>query len=105
MTTAPVWITADQVFDGQDLRRDVALRLEGGRVAALVPVAEAPPAGLRRVAGTLTPGFVDLQVNGGGDVLLNHLQTPAGLATMAAAHRRFGTVAILPTLKIGRAHV
>ncbi|NCO87123.1 MAG: N-acetylglucosamine-6-phosphate deacetylase [Rhodobacterales bacterium] len=98
MTTAPVWITADQVFDGQDLRRDVALRLEGGRVAALVPVAEAPPAGLRRVAGTLTPGFVDLQVNGGGDVLLNHLQTPAGLATMAAAHRRFGTVAILPTL-------
>ncbi len=97
MTETPVWIAADQVFDGQDLQRDMVLCVEGGRVAALVPVAEAP-AGLRRVAGTLAPGFVDLQVNGGGDVLLNHIQTPAGLATMAAAHRRFGTVAILPTV-------
>lgn len=97
MTQAPLWIAPDQVFDGQDLWRDMAVLVEGGQVAAMVPSAEAP-AGLRRVAGTITPGFIDLQVNGGGDVFLNLTPTPDGIATIVAAHRRFGTVAILPTV-------
>ena len=39
----------------------------------------------------LTPGFIDLQVNGGGDVLFKNVPTPEAIATIAAAHRRFGT--------------
>src|SRR5262249_203584 len=46
----------------------------------------------------LAPGFIDLQVNGGGGVLLNDQPTPDGMRTIARAHRRFGTTACLPTL-------
>ena len=51
-----------------------------------------------RLSGTVTPGFIDLQVNGGGDVLLNNDPTAGGMRAIAAAHRRFGTVGLLPTL-------
>ena len=54
--------------------------------------------GARTRPGILTPGYVDLQVNGGGGVLLNAEPTVAGMEAIAAAHRRLGTVAILPTL-------
>lgn len=97
MAEATVWITADRIFDGQDLHRGMALRIEGGITSELMPLAQAPT-GVLRLSGTLTPGFVDLQVNGGGDAFLNQTPTPDGMATIAAAHRRFGTVAILPTI-------
>jgi N-acetylglucosamine-6-phosphate deacetylase len=88
------WIRPDRLFDGAVLAAGPALCLEGGLVTA---VGDPPPQALR-LAGTLTPGFVDLQVNGGGGVLLNAAPTVEGMRAMAAAHRRFGTVAILPTL-------
>ena len=46
----------------------------------------------------LAPGFIDIQVNGGGDVLFNDAPTPDGIRAIAAAHRKFGTTALLPTL-------
>ena len=46
----------------------------------------------------LAPGFIDAQVNGGGGVLLNDEPTVDGIGRIAAAHRRFGTTALLPTL-------
>ena len=46
----------------------------------------------------LAPGFIDMQVNGGGDVLFNDDADAEGIAAIAAAHRRFGTTALLPTL-------
>jgi N-acetylglucosamine-6-phosphate deacetylase len=46
----------------------------------------------------LTPGFIDVQVNGGGDALFNDDPSPKTLAAIAAAHRRFGTTGLLPTL-------
>jgi len=48
--------------------------------------------------GTLIPGFIDLQVNGGGGVLFNTAPSVASLRSIAAAHRRFGTTGFLPTL-------
>ncbi len=48
--------------------------------------------------GALLPGFVDIQVNGGGGVLLNDRPDVDGVKAIAAAHRRFGTTALLPTL-------
>ena len=90
------WLCPERLFDGQTLRSGMALGLSGGRVATVVPAAGL--AGGRAVAGTISPGFVDLQVNGGGDVLMNTTPTSAGMAAIAAAHRRFGTVALLPTV-------
>src|SRR5262249_41668608 len=46
----------------------------------------------------LAPGFIDIQVNGGGDVLFNDEPTPEGVRAILAAHRKFGTTALLPTL-------
>ena len=48
--------------------------------------------------GILAPGFVDLQVNGGGGVMLNDDQSVEAIRTICAAHARFGSTAILPTL-------
>lgn len=90
------WLAPDALFDGERLREGLALRLEAGRVADLAPLD--PRMEARRLPGLLTPGYVDLQVNGGGGVLLNAEPTVAGMEAIAAAHRRLGTVAILPTL-------
>ncbi len=96
---APLWIAAWGVFDGARLLPDHAIRLQGGHVAELAPVSSLPPGqALTRLDGVIAPGFVDLQVNGGGGVLLNQTPTREGIATLLAAHRRFGTVAVLPTV-------
>ncbi len=93
------WLLPDAIYDGLHLRQGAALGIAGSRSLAVVDAATlASDAPLRRVPGTLTPGFLDLQVNGGGDALLNNNQSPEALRTMAAAHRRFGTVGILPTV-------
>lgn len=89
-----LWIAPDLVFDGQDILSGQAVLIRAGQIADLAPT----PATARRIKGCLTPGFVDLQVNGGGGVLLNNAPTRAGIAQIAAAHRSCGTVAIMPTL-------
>ncbi|MES1198633.1 MAG: N-acetylglucosamine-6-phosphate deacetylase [Pseudomonadota bacterium] len=48
--------------------------------------------------GILAPGFIDVQVNGGGGVLFNDSQTIDAIAKIGAAHRKFGTTGFLPTL-------
>ncbi len=48
--------------------------------------------------GLLLPGFIDLQVNGGGGVLFNDAPTVDTIRTIGATHRRFGTTGFLPTL-------
>ena len=91
-----LWLLPDAIFDGQSLRQGAALAIAGTRSLGI----DTPPPGapIRRLKGTLTPGFLDLQVNGGGDALLNNDQSAEALYRMAAAHRRFGTVGILPTV-------
>ena len=46
----------------------------------------------------MTAGFLDLQVNGGGGAFFNGAPAPDTVRSIAAAHRRFGTVGILPTV-------
>ena len=94
-------IEADHVFDGSVVRERTAVIIEGMRIVDLVPLADLP----RNIAtrklpeGTwLAPGLIDLQVNGGGDVLFNDDPSVESIRTIAAAHRKFGTTALLPTL-------
>lgn len=100
MSASPdLWLLPDALFDGTRLRTGLALGIARGRSVALTDASTLPAsAPARRIPGSLTPGFLDLQVNGGGDALLNNEQSPAALHRMAAAHRRFGTVGILPTV-------
>jgi N-acetylglucosamine-6-phosphate deacetylase len=89
------------VFDGQSWHAAAAVLIGRGRILGLGPWGEVPShwPQLRLPAGTvLAPGFIDLQVNGGGGVLLNDQPTVDGMRAIARAHRRYGTTACLPTL-------
>lgn len=90
-------LTGADVFDGESIRRNLAVVIEAGRIAALIPAAEAGP-DAERIAGLLAPAFVDLQVNGGGGRQIGGATTPEDLAQVCATHRRLGCAGILPTL-------
>jgi N-acetylglucosamine-6-phosphate deacetylase len=90
---------AARLFTGEEMRRDGVLLIEDGRVRDLI---DSPPPGVpvEHLAPDLilAPGFIDVQVNGGGGVLFNDSPDLPTLRAIAAAHRRFGTTAFLPTL-------
>jgi N-acetylglucosamine-6-phosphate deacetylase len=94
-------LIADHVFDGTVVRSAMAVVIDGAQIRALVPRNDLPasiPATTLPAGSWLAPGFIDVQVNGGGDVLFNDATTVDGIRAIAAAHRRFGTTALLPTL-------
>jgi N-acetylglucosamine-6-phosphate deacetylase len=94
-------VLADQVFDGQRWHVQAAVLVRDGRIVGLGSWGEVPPdwPQTRLPPGALlAPGFIDLQVNGGGGVLLNDQPTVDGMRAIARAHRRYGTTACLPTL-------
>ncbi|MBB3952895.1 N-acetylglucosamine-6-phosphate deacetylase [Aureimonas jatrophae] len=95
------------VFDGKATRDEVAVVVGNGLVETVRPVADLP-GDLRRVeldGGLLVPGFVDIQVNGGGGVLLNETPTVEGVRAICEAHRHFGSTALLPTVITDRPEV
>ncbi|MGV1106726.1 N-acetylglucosamine-6-phosphate deacetylase [Xanthomonas translucens] len=88
---------------GQDGFLDgVSVLLDGGRIAAVLDDGDARAAAattqLDLGGGTLLPGFIDVQVNGGGGVLFNNSTDVAALRRIGQAHRRYGTTGYLPTL-------
>jgi N-acetylglucosamine-6-phosphate deacetylase len=77
------------------------LLLSGGRIEALADAGDARCAAADIVdleGQLLLPGFIDVQVNGGGGVLFNDDPNPDSIRAIGAAHRRFGTTGFLPTL-------
>lgn len=97
-----VFVGAD-VFDGARMHAGAALVVEDGRVVAIGP--ETAGERVELGGGVLAPGFVDLQVNGGGGVMLNDRPTLEGIAAICAAHGRLGTAGLLPTLITDRPEV
>ena len=94
-------VAAGHIFDGAGLHGDAAVVIEAATIVAVVPRSQLPAGmAVRHLPDGIwiAPGFIDLQVNGGADVLFNDQPTPDGIAAIAAAHRRFGTTALLPTL-------
>ncbi|MFD1333902.1 amidohydrolase family protein, partial [Methylopila musalis] len=95
-----------RLFDGETWREDVAVLIADGAVLDVIPASQRPShAAATPLPGLLAPGFVDVQVNGGGGALLNETPTPEAVATIARAHRRFGTTGLLPTVITDRPEV
>ena len=92
-------IRAGRVFDGRDWHDDAAVLVAGEQITLVCGQADIPSnAKLTEPVALLAPGFVDVQVNGGGGALFNASPTPEGLRTIVAGHRATGTTGMMPTV-------
>ena len=98
MTTKTAYLGARIYHDGI-LIEDHALLAENGKTLAILAAGDIPAdATVHHLdGGILTPGFIETQANGGGGYLVNDRFDADGLAHILAAHRQYGTVAMLPT--------
>ncbi len=87
-------LTEDGIVEGQ------SVLVTDGRVAAVLPQNDLPTDIVRTdlKGALLAPGFIDIQVNGGGGVLFNDAPTADTIARIGLAHRQFGTTGFFPTL-------
>ena len=89
------------IFDGESVHEHKAVLIEGEHIVAVVDPEQIPAdidASYDLEGGMLVPGFIDLQVNGGGGVLFTAAPTVDSLRTIGTAHRQYGTTGFLPTL-------
>ncbi|MEP9386808.1 N-acetylglucosamine-6-phosphate deacetylase [Mesorhizobium sp. KR9-304] len=94
-----VALCARRIFDGDAWHDNAALIVRGAAVETIVARSKVPAGADGIEAGEmLAPGFVDLQVNGGGGVMLNDHPDVEGIETICRAHAPLGTTALLPTL-------
>ena len=93
-------LTGARVFDGETMRGGLAVVIDGARIIDLVQqgkiAAKVEQHNLH--GGILAPGFIDVQVNGGGGALLNDNPTVDTIRRIAGSHRKFGTTGLLPTV-------
>jgi len=88
------------IFDGAVRYEGHALVIEDDTITAIIPEEKLDLAIKAKYlsGGMIVPGFVDLQVNGGGGVMFNDCPSVDTLQRMAQAHARLGATSILPTL-------
>ncbi|MEZ9594118.1 N-acetylglucosamine-6-phosphate deacetylase [Shewanella sp. 10N.261.52.F9] len=88
-------VIAEQIFNGREILKDQPITFQDGKVIAFDSVNNAKEF---KISGLLTPGFIDVQVNGGGGYLFNQQTHLTTLEAMVHAHSRYGTTGLLPTL-------
>ncbi len=100
MTSRGKAYSGARIHDGRRLVSGHSVLLSKDEGCRIVPDAEVPSAYevVTLQEGVITPGFVDLQVNGGGGVLFNDAPSVDALRAIANAHQGLGTAAFLPTL-------
>ena len=91
--------TGARIYHRDVLLEGHALLVENDKTLAVTATGDIPAdATVHHLdGGILTPGFIETQANGGGGYLVNDRFDADGLAHILAAHRQFGTVAMLPT--------
>src|SRR3954468_16763800 len=99
-------IAAQRIFDGLEMGGAGAVRISNGRIESVSLSEGASRASIKLPPDAiLAPGFVDIQVNGGGGVLLNDQPTEAGVRRIVESNREAGTTGCLPTLISDRSEV
>ena len=100
MSGGAVSVGANRIFDGVELRGPGRVTCADGRIVSMASAKSGTSPDLPNGA-ILAPGFIDLQVNGGGGAMVQDDPSPARLAAIAAAHAGAGTTTIFPTLISG----
>ena len=93
-------LLGSQIFCGERFYDHHALLIDGNSIIEIVDEKNIPNAfnKIELDQGILAPGFIDLQVNGGGGILFNNRPTKESLNTIINAHQFFGTTSIMPTV-------
>ena len=86
---------AKRLFDGQNFIDHQVLTIIDGVISAIDQNTNDVDV---ESSGLVVPGYIDLQVNGGGGALFNDAPSVDKLKTIISAHARFGTTAMMPTL-------
>jgi len=97
----PTALVNGRVLGDEGFRHGLAVLIDGDRIAALLPKSDVRVGRACHVdleGGMLLPGFIDVQVNGGGGLLFNDSRDVETIRCIGAAHRQFGTTGFLPTL-------
>ena len=93
------WIRPSGLFNEGKLHVGAVLGILNGRVQFFTEDIQTKEGNqVIDFEGILSPGFVDLQVNGGGGLLLNEVPTKEAIWGIAKAHRKYGTTGIFPTV-------
>lgn len=86
---------AQRLFDGHHFLDDQVLTIVDGKITSIDQDIGQTDI---KIDGLVVPGYIDLQVNGGGGVLFNDSPSINNLKAMMAAHAKYGTTAMMPTL-------
>lgn len=89
-----------RIFTGDKFLDNHALQIVDEEIAAVIPISELDSSSstIKLDGGIIAPGFIDLQVNGGGGAFFTNSPNPKTIHTMVDAHRKTGTTSMLPTL-------
>jgi len=93
-------LTGAKLFTGENFLENKALLIEDKNIAGIVGKTNIPnDFKIQKLnGGILSPGFIDLQVNGGGGKLFNNSPDKESLNTIIEAHQYFGSTSIMPTV-------
>lgn len=93
---------APRMFDGNQMVLNRLIHTSEKQIEKVedttLSIPELEQQGVSILQGLLVPGFIDLQINGGGGMQFNHTPTPECLHTMFNAHAATGTSAMFPTV-------
>ncbi|MCY9851666.1 MULTISPECIES: N-acetylglucosamine-6-phosphate deacetylase [Vibrio] len=93
-------LTNCKIFTGSDVLTNHAVLINGDQIESVLPSAELP-SDIKCVdlnGANLSPGFIDLQLNGCGGVMFNDEITADTIHTMHRANLKSGCTSFLPTL-------
>jgi N-acetylglucosamine-6-phosphate deacetylase len=87
-------LNVESLFDGELIRTRQSIEIKNGRILSINNCSSQ----IKCLPGLLVPGFIDIQVNGGGNYLFNESPTLKAIENIAKAHQKFGTTSWFPTL-------
>ncbi len=93
-------VFVNQLFDGAQMLNNVKLSIVNGRITEMdsqCPQRDAQQCD-ELISALVAPGFIDVQVNGGGGVLFNDDPCVDAITCIGRAHGEFGTTSFFPTL-------